>query len=80
MFFHFRTSGESIMVFDFSGTKGMESELGLSGAISSNSEIKWQQETCICDLGDQCNHGNLKAETLNNAFILIFLLAVNIIS
>jgi len=48
-------------VFDFSGTEGMEKELELSGDISSNSKINWQQETCICDLGDRCNFGSVNS-------------------
>ena len=48
-------------VFDFSGTEGMEKELELSGDISSNSKINWQQETCICDLGDRCNFGSINS-------------------
>ena len=48
-------------IFDFSGTEGMEKELELSGDISSNSDINWQQETCICDLGDRCNFGSVNS-------------------
>ena len=36
----------------------MEKELELGAPIFSNGKIKWQSETCICDLGDLCNGGN----------------------
>ena len=44
-----------LTVFDFSESRGMQKELALNGPISSNSKIKWQKETCICDSGDLCN-------------------------
>ena len=37
----------------------MEKELELGAPIFSNGKIKWQSETCICDLGDLCNAGNI---------------------
>ena len=36
----------------------MQKELELGAPIFSNGKIKWQSETCICDLGDLCNAGN----------------------
>ena len=36
----------------------MQKELELGAPIFSNGKIKWQSETCICDLGDLCNGGN----------------------
>ena len=45
----------TLTVFDFSESRGMQKELALNGPISSNSKIKWQSETCICDSGDLCN-------------------------
>lgn len=45
-------------IFDFSGTRGAKKELHLSGSITSNSKIQWQQEICVCDLGDRCNESH----------------------
>ena len=45
----------TLTVFDFSESRGMQKELALNGPVSSNSKIKWQSETCICDSGDLCN-------------------------
>ena len=56
-------------IFDFSGTKGMKKELDLAGSITTNSKIKWQKETCVCDLGDRCNIGGIK--NVINIFLLI---------
>ena len=36
----------------------MQKELELGAPIFSNGKIKWQSETCICDLGDLCNAGS----------------------
>ena len=56
-------------IFDFSGTEGMQKELELPGSISSNSKINWQQETCVCDLGDRCNISNVNS--VINMFLLV---------
>ena len=45
----------TLTVFDFSESRGMQKELAFNAPISSNSKIKWQSETCICDSGDLCN-------------------------
>ena len=45
-------------IFDFSGTRGAKKELHLSGSITSNGKIQWQQEICVCDLGDRCNESH----------------------
>ena len=45
----------TVTVFDFSQSSGMKEELKFSSPISDNSDIKWQSQTCICDLGDLCN-------------------------
>ena len=45
----------TLTVYDFSESRGMQKELALNAPISSNSKIKWQSETCICDSGDLCN-------------------------
>ena len=47
----------TVTVFDFSQSNGMKEELKFSSPISDNSDIKWQSQTCICDLGDLCNFG-----------------------
>ena len=54
----------SITIFDFSGTDGMEDQLDLDSPLKANSDIKWQRETCICDLGDLCNHSNALKSSL----------------
>ena len=48
----------------------MEKELEFSGDIISNSKINWQQETCICDLGEPCNFSSV------NSVISISLLVI----
>ena len=63
---------DSFTIFDFTGTEGMKDKLELSSEIASNSDIKWQQETCICDLGDLCNNST----TLKISILTYFILAI----
>ena len=57
-------SMNSVTIFDFSGTDGMKDQLDLDSPLMENSDIKWQKETCICDLGDLCNHSNVLRSSL----------------
>ena len=61
----------TLTVFDFSESRGMQKELALNGPISSNSKIKWQSETCICDSGDLCNATDKSKIDKNILFLLI---------
>ena len=63
---------ESFTIFDFTGTAGMQHRLDLGSEIASNGDIKWQQETCICDLGDLCN----STTTLKISILMYFILAI----
>ena len=42
----------------------MKDQLDLDSPLKANSDIKWQRETCICDLGDLCNHSNFLKSSL----------------
>ena len=61
----------TLTLFDFSDSRGMEKELELGAPIFSNGKIRWQSETCICDLGDLCNAGNNLTSNKNYRFISI---------
>ena len=68
-----KDSFNTITIFDFSGTDGMKDQLDLDSPVSSNSDIKWQKETCICDLGDLCNHSIIWQSSIPMVMILLVL-------
>ena len=59
-------------VFDFTNTRGIDYELDLPSPLKVNSKyLKYQAETCICDLGDLCNlAGSLDK---NNVVVIVLL-------
>jgi hypothetical protein len=54
----------------------MKDELKLSGNVKSNSNLKWQTETCICDEGDLCNFGIKLVKTNMNLLGCMTLITV----
>ena len=64
----------SFTVFDFANNEDLKDKLGLKSGIKSNSKIKWQTETCICDLGDRCNSGTRIQTFWSSIMIGIFLM------
>lgn len=67
-------SFDNQIIFDFSTNKGLKSELDLDASVQAQAEnIKWQQETCVCDSGDRCN-GSAKNYLLPCFYLILALI------